>query len=210
MRTFRYAAAAAAAAAIGLLPAVSASAAGTVLTYGSAGGTSVAVGDVLTSSLVPGTYATLYTTTTGTTGIKCAASTFSATVTDNPAAPGTATESLTGQTFSSCTTNFTGTTGVRSVTIGNLPRTTTVASGGVVTVAGPVNATLSLNSVLGTVTCNYTASSLTGTASNTDNSITFTNQGFTLVSGSSLCPSIGYWSAKYAPVSGPGGNVYVN
>ncbi|MFF3143943.1 Tat pathway signal sequence domain protein, partial [Streptomyces sp. NPDC057927] len=37
--------------------------------------------------------------------------------------------------------------------------------------------------------------------SNTDNSITFTNQAFAKSSGSSLCFSSGYFTAKYAPVS---------
>ncbi|MFF5188338.1 Tat pathway signal sequence domain protein [Streptomyces sp. NPDC000345] len=194
------------------LPAVTpASAAGAVLTTANG---DVAVGDVLNASLAGGTAATLYNSATGTSGISCAASTFSATVTDNPAAPGTATESLTGQTFSNCTSNVLGVTGVTSITVNNLPYTTTVSSDGTVTVTPPsgstVQTTVVLRTLLGSVTCVYQASGLTGTASNTDNSINFANQAFAKSSGSTLCPSAGYFTAKYAPVTDGTDAVTVN
>lgn len=110
---------------------VPASAADTpVLTTGSLGGTPVAVGDVLTAPLATGTSATLYSSATGTSGIKCTASQFTATVTDNPTAPGTATESVSGQTFdsSTCTSNVLGVTGVTSITVDNLPYSTAAVS----------------------------------------------------------------------------------
>jgi len=184
-----------------------ASAADSVLTTGSAGGDAVAVGDVLSASLATGTAATLYSSSTGTSGVSCSASTFTATVTDNPSAPGAATESLTGHTFdtSSCTSNVVGVLGVTSVTVNNLPYTTTVASDGTVTVTpaagSTVQTTVILRTLLGSITCVYQAPSLSGTASNTDNSIAFTNQQFTKTSGSSLCFSNGYFTAKYAPVT---------
>ncbi|MFF3942206.1 Tat pathway signal sequence domain protein [Streptomyces phaeofaciens] len=185
------------------LPAVTpASAAGAVLTTANG---DVAVGDVLNASLASGTAATLYNSSTGTSGISCATSTFSATVTDNPAAPGAATESVTGQTFSNCTSNVLGVTGVTSITVNNLPYTATVTSAGVVTVTPPsgstVQTTVVLRTLLGSVTCVYQAAGLSGTASNTDNSIAFANQAFTKSSGSTLCPSAGYFTAKYAPVT---------
>ncbi|MEU1515831.1 Tat pathway signal sequence domain protein [Streptomyces sp. NPDC005811] len=194
------------------LPAVTpASAAGAVLTTANG---DVAVGDVLNASLASGTAATLYNSATGTSGISCATSTFTATVTDNPAAPGTATESLTGQTFSNCTSNVLGVTGVTSITVNNLAYTTTVTSAGVVTVTPPsgstVQTTVVLRTLLGTVSCVYQASGLSGTASNTDNSINFSNQAFTRSSGSTLCPSAGYFTAKYAPVTDGGNAVTVN
>ncbi|KUN88669.1 hypothetical protein [Streptomyces griseoruber] len=194
------------------LPAVTpASAAGAVLTTANG---DVAVGDVLNASLASGTAATLYNSSTGTSGISCATSTFTATVTDNPAAPGTATESLTGQTFGNCTSNVLGVTGVTSITVNNLPYTTTVTSGGVVTVTPPsgstVQTTVVLRTLLGTVSCVYQASGLSGTASNTDNSINFSNQAFTRSSGSTLCPSAGYFTAKYAPVTDGTAAVVVN
>ncbi|MFR0356381.1 Tat pathway signal sequence domain protein [Streptomyces sediminimaris] len=204
-------------AALSIPAAVPASAAGTpVLTTGSAGGTAVAAGDVLTAPLASGTDATLYSSATGTSGVTCSSSTFTASVTDNPAAPGTATESVTGQSFdsSSCTSNVFGVTGVSSITVDNLPYTTTVASDGTLTVTpasgSAIQTTVKLRTLLGSITCVYQAPSLTGTASNDDNSIAFTNQQFTKTSGSSLCFSSGYFTAKYAPVTDNGAAVYVN
>ncbi|MEU6551158.1 Tat pathway signal sequence domain protein [Streptomyces sp. NPDC046915] len=199
------------------LAAVPASADGTaVLTTGSAGGTAVAVGDVLTAPLASGTSATLYSSATGTSGVKCTSSQFTATVKDNPAAPGTATEAATAQTFdaSSCTSNVLGVTGVSSISVDNMPYTTTVASDGTLTVTpasgSTIQTTVKLKTLLGSITCVYQAASLSGKADNSDNSISFTNQQFTKSSGSSLCFSSGYFTAKYAPVTDSGASVYVN
>ena len=194
------------------LPAVTpASAAGAVLTTADG---DVAVGDVLNASLASGTTATLYSSATGTSGVSCASSAFSATVTDNPAAPGTATESLTAHTFGSCTANVVGVLGVTGVTVNNLPYTTSVASDGTVTVTpasgSTIQTTVVLRTLLGSITCVYQAPSLTGTASNDDNSINFTSQAFTKTSGSSLCFSSGYFTAKYAPVTDGDAAVSVN
>ncbi|MEV6804221.1 Tat pathway signal sequence domain protein [Streptomyces sp. NPDC017248] len=202
--------------ALGLAWATPASAAGTVLTTGSAGGTAVAVGDTLTAPLATGTPATFYSSATGTSGVKCTASQFTAKVTGNPTAPGTATESVTGHTFdsSTCTSNVTGVVGVNGITINNLPYAATVTSAGTLTVTPPsgsvIQATVQLRTLLGTVTCVYQAPSLTGKAGNADSSITFTNQQFTKFSGSSLCFANGYFTAKYAPVTDAGVRVYVN
>ncbi|MCX5062149.1 MULTISPECIES: Tat pathway signal sequence domain protein [unclassified Streptomyces] len=204
-------------AALSIPAALPASAADTaVLTTGSAGGTAAAVGDVLTAPLAGGTSATLYSSATGTSGVKCASSTFTATVADNPAAPGTATETVSGQTFdsSSCTSNVVGVLGVKSISVDNLPYTTAVASDGAITVTpasgSTIQTTVKLTTLLGSITCVYQAPSLTGTASNDDNSINFTSQHFTKTSGSSLCFSNGYFTAKYAPVTDNGAAVYVN
>ena len=172
--------------------------AGTVLTYGSAAGTSVAVGDVLTAA---SSSVSIRTTSGGSTGITCDASSFSAAVTSDPATPGTATETLSAFSIGgNCTTNIVGATGVKSITVGGLPYTASVTSAGAVTVQGPLTTTVALSSLLGTVTCTYTASSLTGTASNANSSITFSNQAFSKTDGSSLCPSAGYFTTTYAPV----------
>lgn len=185
-----------------------AAAAGNVLTYNSTGGAAVPVGAVLSASLASGANATLYTTTTGTTGVKCTASTFTSTVVTNPIAPGTATESTTGHTLSTCTSNVVGTTGVQSITINNLPFATTSSSAGVVTITGtaaaPIQTTMVLRSLLGNLTCVYraTGNTLTGASSNVGNTITFTNQPFTKYSGPVTCPANGYFSAKYGPVRG--------
>ncbi len=207
----------AAAAALSLPAVAPASAAGgAVLTTGGTGGTPVAVGDVLSASLKAGTTATLYSSPTGTSGVSCTSSTFTAAVTGNPAAPGTATESVTGHTFdaSSCSSNVTGVLGVNSIHIDNLPYSATVTSGGTLTVTPPagtsIQTTVQLRTLLGSVTCVYKAPTLTGKADNADNSISFTNQQFTKSSGPSLCFSAGYFTARYAPVTDAGAAVYVN
>ncbi|MGC4896157.1 Tat pathway signal sequence domain protein [Micromonospora sp. DT31] len=196
----------------GLVGATPASAAPTtslasaVLTYPTAGGTAVSVNDVIQASLKTGTNATFYNSTSGSTGVRCAASTFSAKVLTNPTAPGTATESLTAQSFTSCTTNIFGTTGVQSVAVNNLPYATSVTSAGVVTISGtataPIQSTVVLSSLLGTITCVYRTSTnkLVGTASNATNSITFTNQPLTKFSGPSLCFGTAYFTATYSPI----------
>lgn len=194
-----------------------ASAADTVLTTGGLAGDAVAVGDVLNASLASGTTGKFYSSATGTSGVSCAASTFTATVLDNPAAPGTATEQVDAHTFGSCTSNVLGVLGVNSVTVNNLPYTTTVTSDGVVTVSpssgSVLQTTVVLRTLLGTINCVYQAASITGTSSNDDNSINFTSQPFTKTSGSSLCFATGYFTAKYAPVTDTtqgGATVYTN
>lgn len=179
-----------------------------VLTYGSLGGTNVAVGNVLTSNVKSGTVVTFYSTSTGTTGVKCAASAFSATVLSNPAAGGTATESLTAQTFGSCTANVPGVSSVQSVLVNSLPYNASVngttkavtITGGT---AGPIQTTVKLGTLLGSITCVYRAdlNTVSGAASNTDNSIKFTNQKFNKFSGPSTCFTTGWFSAAYAPVT---------
>ena len=175
-----------------------------VLTTGSLAGANAAVGDVLTAALSSGTTAFFATTSGGTTGVSCTASSFTASVVDNPAAPGTATESTTAQTFGTCTANILGVTKVNSVAVANAPFATTVDSTGVVTVSGtstaPIQTTLNLGTILGSINCVYQAASITGASSNTDNSITFTNQAFAKSSGPITCPSNGYFTAVYAPV----------
>jgi hypothetical protein len=98
-----------------------------VLTYGSAGGTNVAVNSGLQSSLSSGTDATFYTTTTGTTGGSCSSGNMSSTLTANPAEGGTASQSVTSQAFTTCTDSL-GYTSL-GVTI-TTPYTATTTSGG--------------------------------------------------------------------------------
>ncbi|WP_406208547.1 Tat pathway signal sequence domain protein [Kitasatospora sp. NBC_01560] len=178
-----------------------------VLTYGSTGGTAVAVGDVLAANLAPGNYATFYSTASGTSGIKCAVSSFSATVTSNPAAPGVATEQLNSHTFGSCTANVIGVISVQSITVNNLPYTNAVsdAAGNPVTLsptAGPLQTTVVLNTILGATTCVYRApGSIAGTTNNVGQTIGFSAQPFSKVSGPSTCFATGWFSATYGPVS---------
>ena len=178
-----------------------------VLTTGAVGGPNVAVGDVLTAAIVTGTTADFATASGGTTGVKCAVSSFTATVVDNPPAPGTALESTTAQTFSSCTANIFGVTGVGSVVVNNVPFATAVdGTTGAVAVTGtdaaPIQTTLRLNTILGSVTCVYRANgnAIAGTAGTGESSIAFANQQFNKFSGPITCPANGFFTARYSPV----------
>lgn len=189
-----------------LLPSPAKAADDAVLTEGAVGGPAVAVGAVISSGLKAGTAATFYTTATGTTGVTCKVSSFSGTVTANPPAGGVATESVTAQTFSSCTSNIFGVTAVQSITVGNLPFDAAVdGSTGAITIAsgnaGTIQATVRLSTLLGTTTCVYQVvdKAFTGTTSNTDNSIAFSNAAFAKSSGPVLCPSSSFFTATYAP-----------
>ncbi|MGW3042105.1 Tat pathway signal sequence domain protein [Kitasatospora sp. NPDC001159] len=182
--------------------------AGAVLTTGSASGPAVSVGDTLTASLVSGTAATFTDGPDSTNGVSCASSSFSATVTSNPAAPGSATEQLNSQSFDSCTSTVMGVMGVQSVTATSLPYTNTVTSGSGNNVslnggtAGPVGITVVLNTLLGTIECDYQSpSGISGATSNSGNTIGFSSQPANLVSGPGLCFSTGYFSATYGPVT---------
>jgi hypothetical protein len=208
MRTRTSLALAAAVTALALSAAGPASAAdGSVLTTGGAGGTAVAVGAVLNSSLAAGTSATLYSSSTGTSGLSCTSSKFVASVVDNPTAPGTAIESVTEHTFdsASCTSNVVGVLGVTSIKVDNLAYSSAVGSDGSVTITpaagSTIQTTVVLRTLLGSINCVYQAPSLSGTADNADNSISFSKQQFTKFSGSSLCFSNGFFTAKYAPVT---------
>ncbi|MEV7023784.1 Tat pathway signal sequence domain protein [Kitasatospora sp. NPDC093558] len=179
-----------------------------VLTTGSLGGPAASVGDVLNASLLSGTTANFYDSATSTNGITCTASSFSATVNANPAAPGNAVESLNTQTFDGCSSSVLGVTGVQSISVDNLAYTNTVGdgAGSPVTLspgaAGPMQTTVVLNTVLGSVTCVYQqATSISGTTSNGNNSISFAAQPFNLTSGSGLCFQTGYFTAAYGPVT---------
>lgn len=208
-----------AAAMLAVLPMTAASAATPhVLTTGKVGGPAVAVGAILKAPLKIGTKATFFSPGT-TTGVTCTKAGVTNKVTKNPLKPGIAVESLTAQTFGSCTTNIPGTTSVQSVKVLNLPYTTTVsdAAGFPITVTKPggvVKTSIAINSVLGLLTCTYKATKLSGKASNIGSTNAFTNQLFTLASGSSACPKQGSFSATFGPLKDTSvagsPNVFVN
>jgi len=105
-----------------------------------------------------------------------------------------------------------------NLTVSLTDGTTSVSSDGTVKVTpadgSTIQTTVVLRTLLGSINCVYRAPSLTGKASNDDNSITFTAQQFTKFSGSSLCFANGFFTAKYAPVRDISQNgsplVYVN
>ena len=89
-----------------------------------------------------------------------------------------------------------------------------MASDGTVTVTpasgSVIQTTVVLRTLLGSINCVYQAPSLSGKASNTDNTISFVNQQFTKSSGSGLCFANGFFTAKYAPVTDGDQAVTVN
>jgi hypothetical protein len=208
MRKLLYVATAVASALLSAAIALPASAATPdVLTYGSVGGSNVAVGDTVSAALASGTTANFDSDTTDTSGVSCSTSQFTGTVLTNPAASGVATESVTAQSFGSCSSNVLGVTGVNFVTVANLPFSASVSdTADTITVTGtsaaPIESTVELNTLFGAVDCVYEANNdtLTGTVSNTDQSINFSNAQFNLISGSALCFTNGYFTASYAPV----------
>jgi len=207
MRAYLYLAGAAATALVMVMTAAPASAATDVLTITKVGGANVNVGDILKAGLVANTSSDFFKSATSTMGVKCAKSSFSAKVTANPGKPGTAKESVTSQTFSSCTSNVSNVMSVKSVKVGNLPYNSTISdsTGMPVTVkqtssTKPLKTTIVLNTTLGAVTCVYKAASISGTASNTGNTVSFKNQKFTKSSGPASCFGSGFFTASYGPV----------
>jgi hypothetical protein len=173
-----------------------------VLTYGSAAGADVPVGDTLTASLAEGTAVTFTSAPDSTSGVTCTTSSFTATVTANPVAPGVAEESLSGQTFSDCTANVFGILSVDGVTVDSLPYTVALddTAGTAVVTGTPIQTTVVLSTLLGQITCQYQADSITATVTVGTTGITFANQAFAKTSGPGLCFANGYFSAQYAPV----------
>jgi hypothetical protein len=184
-----------------------------LLFVGSTTGPAVKDGDVLTAGLASGSTAKIVTTSGGSTGVTCTTASISAKVTANSdASTGNADESVTALTTTNCTSNIAGVTKVNSVVLNNLPYTATVSPGFVVSVTGTIQSTVSLQTVLGAVTCVYTIPSLAGTASNTGNTLAFSNQDFTLKSGPAVCPKNGFLTTTLGPVidtSQGNGDVFV-
>jgi len=172
-----------------------------VLTTSKVGGPNVRVGDVLVASLAKGTNATFFTPGTKN-GITCRTSSFTVKVVKNPNAPGTAIESLTKQTFGKCTSaGFSEVLGVNSVTVLKTPYKTTVSdSKGNPATVFKASTKLNLKGTVGNIICVYGAAKVSGSASNTGQVLTFTNQSFTKVSGPSVCPRSGGLTAKFGPV----------
>ena len=159
-----------------------------VLTYGSVGGTNVAVNNVLTSSLSSGTSATFDTTAGGSSGGSCSTGTVSETVQTNPAVGGTADTSATSQSFSNCSDN-------QGYNLGSITMTTPYASTITSSGIGAATVVVVMAGSAGSpdpiaVRCTYTGTNVSGTTS-------FTNQHFTLTSSKGPCQSDMYFSASY-------------
>jgi hypothetical protein len=156
----------------------------------------------LTASLAEGTAVTFFSAPDSASGVTCTTSSFTATVTANPPAPGVAEDSLDAQTFSDCTSNVFGILSVDGVTVDNLPYTVALDdTAGTATVTGsPIQTTVVLSTLLGQITCQYQADSITATVAAGTTGIGFANQAFAKTSGPGLCFANGYFSAQYAPV----------
>jgi hypothetical protein len=197
-------AAAAAALFIPLQTAIPATAAPTashdVLTIKKVGGTNVKKNAILKAGLKSGTKATFLTAKNA--GVTCKSVSFTDKVLSNPRAKGTAKEELTKQTFSKCSVHgIQDATGVKSVTLKGLPYKSTISDskGDPVNVSG-TTATIVLKSVLGSLTCEYHATTTKGSASNSSQTIAFSNQPFKKKAGVSACPKSGHFTATFGPV----------
>jgi hypothetical protein len=203
MRKFLYMPVLAAVAALTVLAAGPAQAAGgDVLT---AGGNNVVVNDVITGSST----SAVLSTSIG--KITCTVAGFSAKAASNPAAPGTATETVTSLSASSCTSTITGTTGVTSVGLNGSSTPTASVCSTSACPASPVTTVpelfisptvkVVLTSVLGPVTCIYGGTTLFASVNNAGDSFTFTSQSVNRQTGSSTaCPSTGTYTATYGSV----------
>jgi hypothetical protein len=150
-----------------------------VLATTSSSGPSVSVGDVLTQNVE----------LTGP-DIGCTSGSAEESVSADPASPGVADLSMSDLAFSGCT-----------ATSGNFPMTLTAdglpyspmtiseSDGNQVSIGGTVFTAVINAGVLGTYTCSLTSSGMNGSWSNSANTMTFSNQGFT-ASGDSLCSNV--------------------
>ena len=180
-----------------------------VLTIVKKGGPAVKKGAVLKASLASKTVAFAL----GSFSAACKTSTFKAKVTANPSKPGKAALSVTVQKFGKCALNptVTGVT-LKGITALNLSYDATIsnAKGDPVTIteskkSEPLSFEASI--ALGTtpLTCIYTATAISGHASNKGNKVSFSKQSFTLntTKSSQDCSIPGAtatFSATYGPV----------
>jgi hypothetical protein len=176
-----------------------------VLTTGKVGGANVKVKDVLQASLASKSAVVI---ADGTTTLKCTTSTFTVKVTKNPSAKGTADESLTKQSFSKCSATGPYKAYITSVTISlakpPYKTTTSDKKNDPVTVSGAKSKVVVVTTLAGTLTCYYSGKTVTGSASNKHQTISFSKQKLTLASGSSsdcsLLSKTAEFSATYGPV----------
>jgi hypothetical protein len=199
-----------------------------VLTLSKKGGKAVKKGARVTASLAKGTDLVA---TIGSGGeASCSKSAISAKVTANPTSKGKATLSLTSDTISKCTISVTGFSGltVKMKSVG-LPAGVTVSpasGGGKVTISESksskpigIDAIVNASSVgAGTLTCIFTAKSISAKVSNKTNSVVVSGAKLTLnkkLSGSSasLCGAVGSTAkltVTYGPLSSGGKKVFVS
>ncbi|MFC4030841.1 hypothetical protein ACFO3J_05080 [Streptomyces polygonati] len=168
-------------------------------------------GDLLTSSLTPGTALNFSTAPGGPFGLFCKQSVWGGQLMANPPAPGTAAIKLLNPfTVSSCYDNSPTVTGVLGVTVGNLPETLTVSDSSgfpiqILPSPAPLQITVTLATTGPTVVCVFQAATgaVLGNAGPGPAPWQFNNQPFKLLSGAlPACGTspIAYLTAQYSPV----------
>lgn len=229
MRRARILAAAAALAATVCVPTVAASAvqaaaaATPVLTLNALGGVPAAAGDLLTSSLLPGSTLRLSTAPGGSVGLSCPQSSWQGVLLSNPAVPGPAALKLSAPfTFALCTDTNPTVTSVTSVSLAGLPAILQVNGASPFAIqilpgSTPLTITANIVTASGAVTCVYQSPGpILGSTTPGLAPWNFTNQPFNLVSGPTpACgtPPTEYFSARYySVIDTTAGNagVYVN
>jgi hypothetical protein len=195
-----------------------------VLTLGALAAAPVNVGDLLTSSLTPGSTLSLTAAPGGGVGLFCSQSVWGGRVLANPAAPGgtAVIQLLNPFTIAACTDNNPTVTGVVGVSVANLPDNLQVTSNPtyplrIVPTGAQLQIIVTLTTKGPNVTCTYQAGGvIAGNTSAGSNPWRFTNQPFPLVGP--VQPACGtgptsFFSAAYSPVIDTtvgGTNVFVN
>jgi hypothetical protein len=179
-----------------------------VLTTGKKGGPAVKKGAVLKASLAAHTTVAL---AIGSFAATCKSSSIKARVTANPSRAGKATLSVTGESISKCSISVAGVT-LKSLTALNLPYAGTVSAAkhDPVTIAeSKKSKPLGFKAVISvgatSATCVFTATKVSGRASNTGNKVTFKAQPFVLDASASslLCAEAGASKATFSATYGP-------
>jgi hypothetical protein len=154
-----------------------------VLTISKANGTGVKAKATLSASLASKTKLT-FASSTGVLTLSCSTGTASLKVTSNPAKPGTADLSLTKSSISKCVVTGDLAPDVSKITVslGKLPLKVTVSDkkGDPVTVSSPIVTVVATTTIIGTLTCAYTAKSIKGSASNKTQDVTISKQKLSL------------------------------
>lgn len=208
---------------VGALAAAPASAAAApasdVLTVGAPGGAPVNPGDLLTSSLPPGSQLTVTTVPGGSTGLFCQQASLQAQVQGNPAAPGTAVLALVPPfSIASCKSSASTVISVPGVSVAGLPVKVAISdSSGFPINVGPLQIVVSLNTTTGPVTCTYVpvGGAFPGNSVPGASVWDFTSAPFSLTGGTlpACGASVDYLSASFAPVIDTalgGQSVFVN
>lgn len=175
-----------------------------VLTIGKARGKAVAPKAKLKANVAKGTSATF---SLSGQKITCHIFKFTKRVIVNPVRPGTATLSNTALTVGKCTTSVKG--AKISITAQDLPYNVSAsdAKGDPVTVSGrssssPIELTAKVSLGVQSITCSYSAPSISGHFSNKTHLVTFAKQPFTAVTGGNpICPpGPALFSAHLGPI----------